>query len=277
MQEIETDHLVIGANNESLRPALTGETHAYLAERIRGWVDIDERIVANLASDAISIGPYVLSNGDLPAMVLVDAVWVGRRAAGVAEAVIPVDPLHDFEEHPRADRGECHARSRPDPVGDAQRHAVEAPDDSVPPLDGLVMDGSGLLSDVEADAPKPPQTPGVLSGLGAAPGRCTARARVVRQGEDREIAVGDIVLDDVLLGPATVEHQVSAHVRPDGDARRVDDRRELDLDGLGRRRGLAGDQVAPRPRQRRQHHPLGGARQRAGLAAHGPGELGRRR
>ena len=37
------DHLVIGANNEALRPALTGETHAYLAERIRGWVDIDER------------------------------------------------------------------------------------------------------------------------------------------------------------------------------------------------------------------------------------------
>jgi peptide chain release factor subunit 1 len=38
------DHLVVGANNESLRPALTDETHAYLTERIRGWVDIDERI-----------------------------------------------------------------------------------------------------------------------------------------------------------------------------------------------------------------------------------------
>src|SRR4051812_37933396 len=36
------DHLVIGANNESLRPALTGEAHAYLTERLRGWVDIDE-------------------------------------------------------------------------------------------------------------------------------------------------------------------------------------------------------------------------------------------
>ena len=38
------DHLVIGANNEALRPALAGETHSYLAERIRGWVDIDERL-----------------------------------------------------------------------------------------------------------------------------------------------------------------------------------------------------------------------------------------
>src|SRR3954447_5381345 len=37
-------HLVVGANNESLRPALTGETHSYLTERIRGWVDIDERL-----------------------------------------------------------------------------------------------------------------------------------------------------------------------------------------------------------------------------------------
>ena len=42
-----------------------------LSARFEGF---DERIVANLASDAISIGPYVLSNGDLPAMVLLDAV-----------------------------------------------------------------------------------------------------------------------------------------------------------------------------------------------------------
>jgi tRNA (guanine37-N1)-methyltransferase len=36
--------------------------------------------VQHLASDAISIGPYVLSNGDLPAMVLVDAI--ARRLPG---------------------------------------------------------------------------------------------------------------------------------------------------------------------------------------------------
>jgi peptide chain release factor subunit 1 len=40
------EHLIIGANNEALRPALTGETHAYLLERIRGWVDIDEQLAS---------------------------------------------------------------------------------------------------------------------------------------------------------------------------------------------------------------------------------------
>jgi hypothetical protein len=40
------DHLIIGANNEALRPALTGETHPYLTERIRGWVDIDEKLAS---------------------------------------------------------------------------------------------------------------------------------------------------------------------------------------------------------------------------------------
>ena len=48
-----------------------------LSARFEGF---DERIVQHLASDAISIGPYVLSNGDLPAMVLVDAV--ARRLPG---------------------------------------------------------------------------------------------------------------------------------------------------------------------------------------------------
>ena len=48
-----------------------------LSARFEGF---DARIVDELASDAISIGPYVLSNGDLPAMVLLDAV--ARRLPG---------------------------------------------------------------------------------------------------------------------------------------------------------------------------------------------------
>ena len=48
-----------------------------LSARFEGF---DERIVRHLATDAISIGPYVLSNGDLPAMVLVDAI--ARRLPG---------------------------------------------------------------------------------------------------------------------------------------------------------------------------------------------------
>ncbi|HUK96876.1 MAG TPA: hypothetical protein VLV46_04410 [Gaiellaceae bacterium] len=50
---------------------------ALLSARYEGF---DERVVAHLATDAVSIGPYVLSNGDLPAMVLVDAI--ARRLPG---------------------------------------------------------------------------------------------------------------------------------------------------------------------------------------------------
>jgi tRNA (guanine37-N1)-methyltransferase len=53
-------------------PALT-----LLSSRSEGF---DERIVAHFASDAISIGPYVLSGGELPAMVVLDAV--ARRLPG---------------------------------------------------------------------------------------------------------------------------------------------------------------------------------------------------
>jgi len=48
-----------------------------LSSRFEGF---DERIVEHLATDGISVGPYVLSNGDLPAMVLLDAV--ARRLPG---------------------------------------------------------------------------------------------------------------------------------------------------------------------------------------------------
>ena len=53
------------------------ETITLLSSRFEGF---DERIVQHLSSDAISIGPYVLSNGELPAMVLLDAV--ARRLPG---------------------------------------------------------------------------------------------------------------------------------------------------------------------------------------------------
>jgi tRNA (guanine37-N1)-methyltransferase len=48
-----------------------------LSSRFEGF---DERIVEHLATDAVSIGPYVLSGGELPAMVLVDALV--RRVPG---------------------------------------------------------------------------------------------------------------------------------------------------------------------------------------------------
>jgi len=48
-----------------------------LSARYEGF---DERILVHLCSDAISIGPYVLSGGELPAMVVLDAV--ARRLPG---------------------------------------------------------------------------------------------------------------------------------------------------------------------------------------------------
>jgi tRNA (guanine37-N1)-methyltransferase len=52
-----------------------------LSARFEGF---DERIVEHLATAALSVGPYVLSNGDLPAMVLVDAI--ARRLPGALSA-----------------------------------------------------------------------------------------------------------------------------------------------------------------------------------------------
>ena len=48
-----------------------------LSSRFEGF---DERIVGHLATEAISVGPYVLSGGELPAMLLLDAV--ARRLPG---------------------------------------------------------------------------------------------------------------------------------------------------------------------------------------------------
>ena len=50
---------------------------ALLSSRFEGF---DDRIVSHLCTDAVSIGPYVLSGGELPAMVLLDAV--ARRLPG---------------------------------------------------------------------------------------------------------------------------------------------------------------------------------------------------
>jgi tRNA (guanine37-N1)-methyltransferase len=60
-----------------------------LSARFEGF---DERVVEHLATDRISIGPYVLSGGELPAMVLVDAIArrlpgaLGAEASGLEES-----------------------------------------------------------------------------------------------------------------------------------------------------------------------------------------------
>lgn len=72
------DHRVVALTpqgrmlDQSVVEELAGEERlTLLSARFEGF---DERIVTNLASDAISVGPYVLSGGELPAMVLVDAI-----------------------------------------------------------------------------------------------------------------------------------------------------------------------------------------------------------
>jgi tRNA (guanine37-N1)-methyltransferase len=75
-----------------------------LSARFEGF---DERIVEHLASDAVSIGPYVLSNGDLPAMVLVDAIarrLPGALAEGSGELESFSDELGGGLEYPHYTR-----------------------------------------------------------------------------------------------------------------------------------------------------------------------------
>ena len=64
--------------DQALVEELAHEPHvAVLSSRFEGF---DERIVSHLATDAVSVGPYVLSGGELPAMVLLDAI--ARRLPG---------------------------------------------------------------------------------------------------------------------------------------------------------------------------------------------------
>ena len=79
-----SDHRVIALTPQGrqLTQAVVEELAAepkltLLSSRFEGF---DERVVTHLCSDAISIGPYVLSGGELPAMVLVDAI--ARRLPG---------------------------------------------------------------------------------------------------------------------------------------------------------------------------------------------------
>jgi len=80
------------------------ESLSLLSARFEGF---DERIVTELATDAISVGPYVLSNGDLPAMLLLDAVarrLPGALAEGSGELESFSDELGGGLEYPHYTR-----------------------------------------------------------------------------------------------------------------------------------------------------------------------------
>ena len=58
--------------NQTIARQLSGQPHlGLLCGRYEG---IDERVRQHLATDEISIGDYVLSGGELPALVLIDAI-----------------------------------------------------------------------------------------------------------------------------------------------------------------------------------------------------------
>jgi tRNA (guanine37-N1)-methyltransferase len=77
----------------------------FLCGRYEGF---DERIVEHLATDAISIGPYVLAGGELPAMVVMDAVIrkipgaLGHEDSAVEESFS--DALEGGPEYPHYTR-----------------------------------------------------------------------------------------------------------------------------------------------------------------------------
>jgi tRNA (guanine37-N1)-methyltransferase len=75
-----------------------------LTARFEGF---DDRIVEHLCNDSISVGPYVLSNGDLPAMVVVDAIarrLPGALAEGSGELESFSPLLGGGREHPHYTR-----------------------------------------------------------------------------------------------------------------------------------------------------------------------------
>jgi tRNA (guanine37-N1)-methyltransferase len=80
----DPDHRVIALSPQGrqltqsvVEELATEDRLTLLSARFEGF---DERVIEHLASDAISIGPYVLSGGELPAMVLLEAI--GRRLPG---------------------------------------------------------------------------------------------------------------------------------------------------------------------------------------------------
>jgi tRNA (guanine37-N1)-methyltransferase len=72
--------------DQELVDELAGEdAFTLLSARFEGF---DERVVEHFATDAVSIGPYVLSGGELPAMVVLEAVARRLPSAMRAESAM---------------------------------------------------------------------------------------------------------------------------------------------------------------------------------------------
>jgi tRNA (guanine37-N1)-methyltransferase len=81
---VAPEHRVVGLSpqgrqlDQKLVEELAGEQAVtFLSARFEGF---DQRILDHFCTDVVSIGPYVLSGGEIPAMALVDAI--ARRLPG---------------------------------------------------------------------------------------------------------------------------------------------------------------------------------------------------
>jgi tRNA (guanine37-N1)-methyltransferase len=111
-QEVREERRVVAltAGGRVLDDALASELAAepaltLLSGRYEGF---DERVVEHLATDAVSIGRYVLAGGELPAMVLMDTVLrklpgaLGHEESAVEESFSPA--LEGGPEYPHYTR-----------------------------------------------------------------------------------------------------------------------------------------------------------------------------
>jgi tRNA (guanine37-N1)-methyltransferase len=108
--------VALTATGRVLDDELAGELAAeesltVLSGRYEGF---DERVVEHLATEAVSIGRYVLAGGELPAMVLMDAVLrklpgaLGHADSAVEESFSPAlegDPEYPHYTRPASYRG----------------------------------------------------------------------------------------------------------------------------------------------------------------------------
>jgi tRNA (guanine37-N1)-methyltransferase len=127
--------------DEALAADLAKEPHlALLCGRYEG---VDERVREHLATDAVSVGPYVLSGGELAAMVVADAVIRKLPGSlGHAESVVEEsfsDALEGGPEYPHYTRPASyrgwdvpdvllsgdHARVREWRLGESRRRAPD--------------------------------------------------------------------------------------------------------------------------------------------------------
>jgi tRNA (guanine37-N1)-methyltransferase len=133
--------------DDALAAELAGERElTLLCGRYEGF---DERVVEHLASDTISIGPYVLAGGELAAMVVMDAVLrklpgaLGHEESALEESFSPAldgAPEYPHYTRPAVWRGHAvpeillsgdHARIRDWRLEQSRRRAGGPPSEAV--------------------------------------------------------------------------------------------------------------------------------------------------